>query len=272
MYKLNYNIYYKGKELNKKETNSEFLNQKNIILILHGLFGRAKNWHSTSLDLSKLKDYILIVIDLRNHGENEKIEIISYELMVNDVYNLSKSLKIKKMTIIGHSMGGKVGMLFSINHPAMIRQLFVIDIAPVEYKSEKNEIIDHLLSINVKQLKNRNEADLELSKYITDKTLRLFLLQNLKLYNNRYEWSLNLRAIKSAMPELRSFPKDNINYSDVDTICIYGENSQYVDNLFKEIFKKKFYNLRFKKIKNAGHWLHAEKPKEFIRIISKFLI
>ena len=170
-------------------------------------------------------------------------------------------------------MGGKLGMLFTLLYPQFVKQLFVVDIAPVNYPREKIEIVDHLLKINVKCCKSRNEVDSKLSYYLNDKELRTFLLQNLNFNNGTYDWSLNLNTIKMGMDDLRGFPIDIITKaSQIDTLCIFGGNSPYINENYKDKFKTLFTNLKFFKIKDAGHWLHVEKPKEFVNIISKKLI
>ena len=170
-------------------------------------------------------------------------------------------------------MGGKLGMLFTLLYPQFVKQLFVVDIAPVDYPKEEIEIVDHLLKINVKSCKSRYEVDLKLSKYINNKELRTFLLQNLNYNDGVYAWSLNLNTIKLGMNDLRGFPSGIIsNASQIDTLCIFGENSPYINEKYKDKFKTLFKNLNVFKIEDAGHWLHAEKPQEFINIISKKLI
>ena len=254
--------------------NEEFcFNDQKIIFIFHGLFGRAKNWHSIALRISSIFDGTIIVFDLRNHGENEPSTEISYSIMVNDVYEFIKKKNINKFSIIGHSMGGKLGMLFTLLYPQLVKQLFVVDIAPVDYPREEIEVVDHLLKIDVKNCKSRKDVDVKLSNYINDKELRSFLLQNLNFNNGIYSWSLDLNTIKMGMKYLRGFPIGLIsNISHIDTVCIFVEKSPYINKIYKDKFKTLFTNLKFFKIEDAGHWLHVEKPKEFVNIISKKII
>ena len=267
---MKFKVYNNGKQLNNEVS---FFNDQKINFIFHGLFGRAKNWHSITLKLSSIIQGFFIVFDLRNHGENEPSTEISYTIMVKDVYEFIQRKNISKISIIGHSMGGKLGMLFSILYPTYVKQLFVVDIAPVVYPREEIEIVDYLLKIDVKNCKSRNEVDTKLSNYIKDEGLRSFLLQNLNSNNGVYSWSLDLNTIKMGMKDLRGFPFDIIsNTSQVDTLCIFGGDSSYINEKYKDKFKTLFRNLKFFKIENAGHWLHVEKPKEFIKIISKNLI
>ena len=267
---MKFKVYKNEKQLRNEEL--YYYDQK-IIFIFHGLFGRAKNWHSIALRISSIFDGTIIVFDLRNHGENEPSTEISYSIMVNDVYEFIKEKDINKFSIIGHSMGGKLGMLFTLLYPQLVKQLFVVDIAPVDYPNEEIEVVDHLLKIDVKNCKSRKDVDVKLSNYINDKELRSFLLQNLNFNNGIYSWSLDLNAIKKGMKDLRGFPFDIIlNVSQIDTLCIFGGDSPYINEKYKDKFKTLFKNLKFFKIEDAGHWLHVEKPKEFIKIISKKLI
>ena len=267
---MKFKVYNNGKLLINQISS---FNDRKIHFIFHGLFGRAKNWHSIALKLSSIVEGLFIVFDLRNHGENEPSTEISYSIMAKDVYEFIQSKNISKISIIGHSMGGKLGMLFSLLYPTFVKQLFVVDIAPVDYPREEIEIVDYLLKIDVKNCKSRNEVDSKLSNYINDKELRSFLLQNLNFNNGIYSWSLDLNAIKMGMKDLRGFPFDIIsNTSQIDTLCIFGGDSPYINEKYKDKFKTLFRNLKFFKIEDAGHWLHVEKPEEFIKIISKNLI
>ena len=267
---MKFKVYKNEKQLRNEEF---YFNDKKIILIFHGLFGRAKNWHSIALRISSIFDGTIIVFDLRNHGENLPSPEISYSIMVNDVYEFIKEKNINKFSIIGHSMGGKLGMLFTLLYPQFVKQLFVVDIAPVDYPREKIEVVDYLLKIDIKNCKSRKDVDVKLSNYINDKELRSFLLQNLNFNNGIYSWSLDLNTIKMGMKYLRGFPIDLIsNISHIDTVCIFGEKSPYINKIYKDKFKTLFINVKFFKIDDAGHWLHVEKPQEFIKIISKNLI
>ena len=267
---MKFKIYENGNQLSNKEF---YFNDQKIVFIFHGLFGRAKNWHSIALRISSINVGLFVVFDLRNHGENEPSLEISYSLMVKDVYEFIQRKNISKISIIGHSMGGKLGMLFSLLYPKFVKQLFVVDIAPVKYPREEIEIVDYLLKIDIKNCKSRHEVDTKLSNYIADKGLRSFLLQNLNFNNGTYAWSLDLNTIQMGMKDLRGFPLDIIsNVSQTDTSCIFGGNSTYINEKYKDKFKTLFTNLQFFKIEDAGHWLHIEKSEQFIKIISKKLI
>ena len=245
----------------------------NTLFIFHGLFGRGKNWQTFSKLLTKNVDLIVITADLRNHGGNVFKKNHSYSLMMKDIIELLNYLKIKKTNILGHSMGGKLAMLLALNHHEYVNKLIVADIAPVNYPIEKQNIVDKLLDLNLDMIKSRNEADELLSSSIKEKFIRSFLIQNLHLHENKYRWSINLLAIKEAMNNLRSFPfPKKVEVVNNKTLCVYGQNSDYVSNENFQIFKNFFSNISFSQIKNAGHYLHVEQPKEFYNNVRNFLI
>ena len=270
---LNFYIFYAGSSIDvnsfKKLSNNTEIN---VFFILHGLFGRAKNWQSVTKELSLRLPYFFFTIDQRNHGKNSPSSQISYELMVNDIYKFYKCLKIKDLSLIGHSMGGKVSMLFALKYPMIINNLIIVDIAPVKYLNQDEENIDHLLKIDIAKIKTRHEADEELSKYIKDKNLRLFLLQKLSHTNEGYRWDLNLNTIKNNIDELRGFSNTEMKKFQKKVLCIYGKKSNYLNSKNIMTFKTFFPFTKFSEIEDAGHWLHADNPEKFIKEICKFLI
>ena len=270
---IKYNIFENGNLiLNDKNQKSYNFKKTETLFIFHGLYGRARNWQSIAKELSNNYLFTIITVDLRNHGENKFEEDHSYSLMAKDIIELFQFLNIKRTNILGHSMGGKLAMILSIKHPQCINKLIIADIAPISYENNETKIIDALINLDLNLIKTRNDADNFLSKEILDKSLRLFLLQNLKFTDNNLRWTINLKAIKNSLNNLKAFPEFNkINKFNNKTLCVYGANSNYVNENNLTDFNIFFTDMSFKKIEGAGHWLHAEKPKEFIYIITQFL-
>ena len=270
---INFEIYQNGK-IKEHNNNIKLLiaEQNKTLFIFHGLYGRGKNWQSFAKKISQNEEILVFTVDLRNHGGNDFLENMSYTLMMEDILNLFNYLEIKKTNLLGHSMGGKLAMLLALSKPHYINKIIIADIAPVNYKNDDNEVIDALLDLNLRIVKNRNHADELLLNHIDQKFLRLFLLQNLQLIDGKYNWSINLTAIKRAMIDLRSFPKiETNNKVDIKSLCIYGGRSDYVNEDQFKFFKIYFSNIKFYKIKNAGHFLHVENPDEFYEVSKNFL-
>ena len=270
---INFEIYQSGKikEYNK---NIKLLiaEQNNTLFIFHGLYGRGKNWQSFAKKISQSEETLVFTVDLRNHGGNLFEKKMSYTLMMEDVFHLFKYLKIKKTDLLGHSMGGKLAMLMALSKPYLVNKLIIADIAPINYVNNNQNIIDALSSLDLSLIRNRNDADQLLSSHIEPRFLRLFLLQNLKLVDGKYKWSINLSSIKIAMNDLRSFPDIKKNSKVyIKTLCIFGEKSDYVKEDHFKFFKKYFLDISFHEIKNSGHFLHIEKPDEFYEVSKNFI-
>ena len=269
---INFEIYKSGRIIRYEENTQLFHTEKiNTLFIFHGLYGRGKNWQSFAKKMSENEKTIVVTVDLRNHGGNIFKENMSYTLMMEDIFHLFNYLKIKKTNLLGHSMGGKLAMLITLLRPNYINKLIIADIAPINYPNDNQNIIDALFNLDLNLVRNRNHADELLSNEIEPKFLRSFLLQNIKIDDRKYKWTINLTAIKKAMNDLRSFPtiyKDK--KVDTRSLCIYGQKSDYVNKNHFQIFKNYFSNILFHKIKNAGHFLHIENPDEFYEVSKKF--
>ena len=269
---INFTVYKNGK-LFTDDLNKQFIkiNKSKILFVLHGLFGRGKNWQTFARQYSLDRDQFVITVDLRNHGGNKFKKEHSYLLMAKDIMQIINHLGISKVDLLGHSMGGKLAMVIALSYQNVVNKVIVADIAPVKYNEDSQNIIDILLSLDLHSIKNRNHADEMLYDHINEKFLRTFLLQNLELAEGKYRWSINLEAIKNSMRDLRSFPNfDHSSLIDNKTLCIYGEKSNYVKEKYFNNFNNYFSNITFQKIEDAGHFLHVEKASEFYEMSLNF--
>ena len=137
--------------------NSKVLgSSKKKIIILHGFLGSLDNWITFSKKISE-NNFEVHLLDQRNHGKSFHSNEFNYELMVKDLHEYMSKFNINSVSIIGHSMGGKTAMLFSLIYPDLVEKLIIVDILPVSYNKSYDLIFDSLLSINLKQIKSRNE-------------------------------------------------------------------------------------------------------------------
>lgn len=239
------------------------------LFILHGLFGSSDNW--MTLGKKFAERYQVVLVELRNHGQSPKSDSWDYEVMANDIYELASDLQFDQINLLGHSMGGKVGMTVAGRYPDFLQKLIVADIAPKNYPIRHREIIDGLLSINLQQIASRKDADLALANYVSELGVRQFLLKNLdRDAEQGFKWKLNLQVINAHLENVgaATFPSQKIS---TPTLFVRGMNSDYVtDQDIMEI--RKFYSdATVESIGNAGHWLHAEQPEAFFRTVSNFL-
>ncbi|NVO09680.1 MAG: alpha/beta fold hydrolase [Bacteroidales bacterium] len=252
------------------------------LIVLHGLYGSSDNWVTIGKELGL--HFRVILIDQRNHGQSPHSNEHNYKVLSNDLFELFDNLQIEKANLLGHSMGGKVAMQFTIDHSEKISSLIVVDIAPWSYLNENNslrqsdtdhyQILKGLLSIPIDTISTRAEADEKLSLWVKSEKTRQFLLKNLKREDNgSFKWRLNLPIIASNIDSLLEGinPANNEIHCKTKTLFVKGGLSNYIPYDRVEEIKKIFSESKLVTIGEAGHWVHAEKPTDFLIAINHFL-
>ncbi|CAM3527373.1 alpha/beta fold hydrolase [Zobellia roscoffensis] len=249
---------------------SQILGEGTPLLILHGFLGMSDNWKTLGNQYAE-KGFEVHLIDQRNHGKSFWSEDFNYDLLSEDLKNYIETHQLKSAMIIGHSMGGKTAMQFACNYPTLVKKMIIADIGPKFYPPHHQPIIDGLNAINLNEIKSRNEADAELGKHITDFGTRQFLLKNLYwVEKGQLGFRFNLKVLSDKMNEIG----ENISASDIfngSTLFLRGDRSEYIMPSDISEIKKHFPQSELETIDNAGHWLHAENPKQFFEKSMLFL-
>jgi esterase len=242
----------------------------NPVLLLHGLFGSADNWSTIA---NGLKDSGQIyLLDMRNHGRSPHSNIFDYEVMVEDIYEFLADLNLRQVSLVGHSMGGMTAMKFALNYAHRVDKLVVIDIAPRPYPIHHQEIIASLLAIELNQLKNREQADHQLSMSIQHPALRQFLLKNLyRTTEGKYSWRLNLPVIARNLLRMGEGIQTERQSFGRPCLFIRGALSDYIRTEDEPYIKKLFSRAEIITVENTTHWLPAENPTAVISAIKSFL-
>ncbi|MEN8917280.1 MAG: alpha/beta fold hydrolase [Octadecabacter sp.] len=228
------------------------------LLIAHGLFGSARNWGVIAKRLSDT--YHIITPDMRNHGASPWFKTQNYFDMADDL----AALLDEPAYVVGHSMGGKAAMVLALKHPHLIRKLIVADIAPIAYTHSQTQHITAMRSIDLHAVERRSQAGETLDPEVRD-----FLLQSLDVKEKR--WTLNLDVLDAEMPKIIGFP-DVTGSFDGPTLFLSGADSDYVTPDHRPKIKSLFPKARFAKLPDAGHWLHAQKPREFEATLRAFCV
>ncbi len=239
------------------------------LIILHGLFGASDNWLSIA---KKLEDkYQVFLVDQRNHGSSPHSDIWNYEVMAEDVKEFMEGQALSEAIIMGHSMGGKVAMTFAGRFPDMISDLVIVDIGPKHYPVHHKKILEGLKSIDLSSLSSRQDADRQLQNNVPEMGVRQFLLKNLgRDKDNHYYWKINLNVIEEQIENVGlALPVEKI-YDD-NCLFIRGEKSNYILDEDLPELSIRFPEHRLETIPNAGHWIHAERPTEFLHALTSYL-
>lgn len=240
------------------------------LLMLHGLFGSNSNLGAVSRLLEP--HFQIYRVDLRNHGQSPHASSMTFKDMADDVGELMDAHNVQQAHLLGHSLGGKVGMEFALRHAERIDKLIVADIAPITYPPHHTEILQALQAVNVNAINSRSDADKELAKLIADPGVRQFLLKNLVRHDDGgFRWLLNLPAIVASYDNLRASVSEGLVYEG-ETLFIRGANSDYIRDQDIPAVRQQFPNAKIATIDGAGHWLHAEQPKVFAQMVLEFLL
>lgn len=248
--------------------NYQIRGQGQPIVLIHGLFGSLENLGMVAKPLAE--DYQVISVDVRNHGNSFHENSMAFEELATDVINVLEHLNIERTHFLGHSMGGKIAMQIALSYPDKVDKLIIADIAPVHYPPHHQKILDGLLSLNFSALESRKAADEQLSHYVDDLGVRQFLLRNLSTKDGQLSFKCNLPYIAHCYPQIMSAFDSRLQFSG-ETLFIKGGNSNYITNEHRDIIGQHFPKSKAKIIAGAGHWLHAEKPVAFNKIVKDFL-
>ncbi|MBD3223494.1 MAG: alpha/beta fold hydrolase [Caldithrix sp.] len=240
------------------------------VVILHGLFGMSDNWMTIGERISQR--HRVFLIDQRNHGQSPHSKTFNYDVLADDLQEFLDTHGLEHTKIIGHSMGGKVGMNFALQNPERVDKLVVVDIAPRAYDHPYFEkFIKAMMGIDIAAIQNRKDAHMALKEAIPQKAIRNFLLKNLaRKADNQFEWKINLSAVRDNLNHIFDAVDSEATF-DKPALFVRGEKSNYVNNEDYPHIRKLFTQAKMVTIPKATHWIHAEQPEAFCDHLRMFL-
>ncbi|KAI0749372.1 alpha/beta-hydrolase [Daedaleopsis nitida] len=250
------------------------------LVILHGLFGTKRNFGSLSKAFAKDLGRPVYALDLRNHGTSPHAEPHTYTAMAADVLHFCQAHKLSDVSLLGHSMGGKVAMTVALDPELpsdLLSHLIVADIAPARgaLSSEFRGYIEAMQKIEESQVKTRQEADRMLKPYEKDPMTRAFLLMNLEHPTAHHPHPLRFRIpiglLGGAISDIGGFPwSPGERTFNGPTLFIKGSKSKYINRHNVDTAKAFFPNMELEEL-DAGHWVHSERPNEFKALVTNFI-
>ena len=238
------------------------------VILIHGLFGDSDNLKNLAKTLNCFANVLLV--DLPDHGqspETESFDFVDYSKMIT---NTIIRAKIQNPHIVGHSLGGKMAMVMALNNMLNIRSLVIADIAPVAYPPRHDAVFNALNQIELDKIQNRTEVKSIFDQALQDEGTRQFLLKSLKQRDSKWDWAFNLTLLERDYVKLIEWPFGNLS-SNVPTLFIKGGDSEYIQSSMQNAIRASFPKAKAHIIEGAGHWLHAQKPLVFNRVVARFL-
>ncbi|KAH6909242.1 mitochondrial protein [Coprinopsis sp. MPI-PUGE-AT-0042] len=272
--------------------------REKAVVVLHGFFGSKRNWGTLSKTLADRLQrpiYALVGVEwftylvifrlfsrtLRNHGTSPHSEVMTYEAMVDDVWKFINENNLSEVSLIGHSMGGKVAMAAALQAgreqpPHTLDNLIVVDVSPIRGRISKQFInyVDTLKEIQDKGLSTRKEASDYLAAIEPDPGVRAFLLTNLMPFDKadpKAKFAVPLNTFKDSIANIGDFP-----YAPGErtwtgrTLFIRGSQSSYIKEENLSTIAKFFPEYELE-VLDTGHWVHAEQPKAFTNVVCNYI-
>ena len=238
------------------------------VVLLHGLFGRARNFGALSHHLAKT--FQVLAPDLRNHGASPHADAVDYPTMAADVIETLAARGIHRFGLLGHSMGGKVAMTTALLHPEAVNALLIADIAPVPYQHHNAGIAAALENLALPPGLTRGAASAALAQAVPNPSVRAFLLQNLD-FTPHPAWRIGLHQVARAIPAIEAWPAPipHRTYPG-KTLFLTGDRSDYVLPDHHQAILSLFPQAEIETLPGAGHWLHADQPAAFAAITHAF--
>ena len=252
------------------QLHSKIIGHGKPLLILHGFLGMSDNWKTLGNKYAE-NHFEVHLIDQRNHGRSFWSSEFNYEVLANDIKNYMDYHSLDSALLLGHSMGGKTAMQFACNHDDLVEKVLVADIAPKYYPPHHQDILNALTAMPLEKINSRGEADKVLAHSLTDPGIRQFLLKNLYwIDKGKLGFRCNLEILSERMEEIG----ENIGHTDLfngPALFLRGDRSEYITNADLQDIKRHFPKATLQTIEQAGHWLHAENPKQFFDKSLEFL-
>ncbi|MBA4491409.1 alpha/beta fold hydrolase [Paracoccus sp. S1E-3] len=240
------------------------------VLLVHGLFGSAKNLGGLARRLEGTRK--VISVDMRNHGDSPRDADHSYPALAGDLAEVIAAHG-GVVDIAGHSMGGKAAMVLALTRPELVRRLVVLDIAPIAYGHSQQRYVDAMQGLDLAGIKLRSEADRRLAESVDEPGVRAFFLQSLDLKAEPPQWKLNLAVLSDQMALITSWPEGLPKGSFTGpALFLAGGASDYAaPGAAADEIRAYFPQADLRYIPRSGHWLHAEEPKLVADTVAEFL-
>ena len=238
------------------------------MVVLHGMLGSSRNWLSAGSDLAK--HWHVHALDLRNHGRSPHTDTMTYDDMAEDVLGWLDENGHERVDLVGHSMGGKLGMVLACRHPERVRRLVVVDIAPKDYLSHGHRAeFAAMHELRLGEVRSRGDAEMKLESRVPDWGMRKFLTTNLERdeTGQGWRWTINLPVITAALPGLERNPLAEIESFNGPALFLAGGRSRYIAAGDMAAITHHFPKAEIEIIAKSGHNPHMETRGELVALI-----
>ena len=185
-----------------------------------------------------------------------------------------------KVTVIGHSYGGKVAMRMAHDHPEWVERLVIVDIAPVIYDRGIGhvDLLDTMLRVNFEGCKTVSDVCQELARLGVEGDMQInFIGTNVRFDKDNtgrrrpIGWLPNVQEFLRTYDDVRGMPGVlPKTLANVPMLFIRGANSSFLTAEHESLVSDYFPQAQIVPVEGAGHWVHAQKPDVVRKLIGEF--
>jgi len=250
--------------LNNRLHSAQFAAKHPAILLIHGLFGSLDNLGILARELRQT--HTVLQVDVRNHGLSPRSEQMDYASMAQDMFDTLDAHQLTEVIVIGHSMGGKIAMAMTALSPSRIKQLIIIDIAPVNYTTRRHDSMFAAMNAVTKAgVTERPAAKSIMERALDEPDVIQFLLKSF----HHGEWRFAIPTLWNHYATISGW--ETLPAWNGPVLFIRGKNSAYLDECYQAPLIAQFPQAKAYVIAGAGHWVHSEKPQAVQRAVQRFL-
>ena len=245
------------------------------LVLIHGFSDNLSMWYNQVPAFSK--QYKVLTFDTRGHGHTETPEDeFSREDLGEDLYALLKAQNIEKACVLGYSMGGGIGLEFTLKYPEMVTGLILANSGvmtpdvkpPPEHRAEMQKHHQQMMAMletgDINTIAD-TIAELSFSPGLRDKNPAMFQrYKEVKLKNDPQHYVRFFRAMEPG----RSNPPD-ITRLKCPVLCIAGEHDGFHVESAKSMAR--LIDDVTVKILKTGHASAIEAPEEFNQAVLDFM-
>jgi esterase len=241
------------------------------VVLLHGFLGSARNLATLARGLAQHEPSLRVVaLDLTGHGASPPLPPgADLGTLAHDVLETAGALGLPPpLTVIGHSLGGRVGLRACLVDPGMIRAVTLLDISPSVHQEGERQtegIMDAVLDAPA-EAPQRDVFRRHLRAAGLADSLVAWLLTNVIWENGAYRW----RFERAALAALRERTGVEDLWAAVEgprswrVRCLRGAHSPYVPAVDAQRLERA--GCPVDVVEGAGHFLHVDRPAEVLAL------
>lgn len=244
------------------------------LVFLHGLLGNGQNWMPVARALEA--DFTVLLVDQRGHGRTQPVDgDFSPESFAKDLDQITTELGWEKFSLVGHSLGARVGFCFVSAYPEKIEKFVIEDMGPHRTGPASESTAEMIKSVPVPFATRKEAKDFFENKFKTSygEVLSAYMYSNLaKTALGDYNWRFDKEGALDCIEigKKRDFWTE-FKAVKAKNLIIRGEKSEHLPRTVLDEMLNQNKASSAVEIKGAGHWVHFDQFKSFIKEVKAFL-